>query len=229
MKQEYLLPWEQIFYLMNGTDANGFPLSASMITLHEVTEEHKIKVVQEYEMADTPITVSMSGGCAVAALNFPKNEKSNFEKVLNLCKEWLEQLDNPESDNKLLSLVITPVLMEGTFSLLLTNLVFSEGYQTGDTFRMILCFDNEQTQPYILEGTDMTKMIYEIDSQLNRELNEIRKSIEEAEEIERKYKEENPYEKNIMEKLSTITFQKDEEESMNQSPGIRAVEEDDEI
>lgn len=229
MEQEYLLPWEQIFYLMNGTDVNGFPLSASLLTLHEVTAEHTIKTIQEYEMIDTPVTVSMSGGCVVAALNFPKKEKSNYDKVSNLCRKWLADLEKPADDEKLLSLIITPVLMEGTFSLLLTNLVFAEGYPAGDEFRLILCFDNKQTQPYILEGADITKMIYEIDSQLNQELNEIRRSIEEAEEIERKYREENPYEKNIMKKLSTITFQKDDEESLSLTSGIRAAEEDDEI
>ena len=50
-----------------------------------------------------------------------------------------------------------------------------------------------------------------------------------TEEIERKYREENPYEKNIMKKLSTITFQKDDEESLSLTSGIRAAEEDDEI
>ena len=66
-----------------------------------------------------------------------------------------------------------------------------------------------------LKGADITKMIYEIDSQLNRELNEIRRSIEEAEEItERKNREENPYEKNIMDKLSNDYISKGDEESL---------------
>ena len=82
MEEEYLLPWEQILYLMNGTDVNGFPLSASLLTLHEVTADHTVKTIQEYEMIDTPVTVSMSGGCAVAAFNFPKKEKANYDKYL---------------------------------------------------------------------------------------------------------------------------------------------------
>lgn len=228
MKEEYLLPWEQILYLMNGTDANGFPLSASLLTVHEVTGDRQLKIAREFEMVETPVTVSMSGGCAVAAFNFPKKEKANFENILHLCQDWLEHIENPVDDNKLLSLIVTPVLMEGTFSLLLTNMVFAEGYPIGDEFRLILCFDNEQTQPYILEGADITKMIYEIDSQLNRELDEIRRSIEEAEEITRQKKDENPYEKNIMDKLSNITFQNGEEEDSKYfNSGIRVAEEED--
>lgn len=228
MKEEFVLPWEQILYLMNGTDVNGFPLSASLLTMHEVTGKQQLKISKEFEMVETPVTVSMSGGCAVAAFNFPKKEKANFENVLHLCQDWLEHIDDPADDNKLLSLIITPVLMEGTFSLLLTNLVFAEGYPIGEEFRLILCFDNEQTQPYVLEGADVTKMIYEIDSHLNRELNEIRKSIEEAEEITRQKKEDNPYEKNIMDKLSNITFQNEEDvDSQYFNSGIRVAEEED--
>lgn len=231
MGQEYLLPWEQILYLMNGTDVNGYPLSASLFTLHEVTEEHTIKTRQEFEMVETPVTVSMSGGCAVAAFNFPKKEKENFERVYTLCRNWLKNIEDPADDDKLLSLIITPLLMEGTFSLLLTNLVFAEGYDTGEDFRLILCFDNEQTQPYILEGADITKMVYEIDLQLNREIDEIRRSIDEAEELEKQYKNDNLYEKNLMEKMSTITPHRENEteDSGYYTSGIRATDEEDEV
>lgn len=227
-EREYLLPWEQIFYLMNGIDINGFPLSASMITVHEVFEENKLKVVQEYEMFETPVTVSMSGGCVVAAFNFPQKEKANFEKVNHLCQDWLRNLNDTVDDNKILSLIITPVLMEGTFSLLLRNLVFAEGYMLENEYRLILCFDNEQTQPYILEGVDMNKMLYDIDSQLNRELDEIRDSIEEAEGIIQQSKDENPYEKRIKDKMLNIKFnQESEDDSTQFNSGIRVAKEED--
>lgn len=106
-----------------------------------------------------------------------------------------------------------------------------EGYDTGEDFRLILCFDNEQTQPYILEGADITKMVYEIDLQLNREIDEIRRSIDEAEELEKQYKNDNLYEKNLMEKMSTITPHRENEteDSGYYTSGIRATDEEDEV
>lgn len=225
MNQEIVLPWDKIFYLMNGTDVNGFPLSVSNIILHEVINDLEMKILTEYNITDTPVTVFMSGGCAVVTFNFPQKEKMNFNNILELCKKWLENIEEKVDDNKLLSLAIIPLLMEGTFTLLFTDLVFAEGYFNGEEYRLILCFDNDKTQPFVLEGIDIAKIIYEIDNELNRELNEIRNSIEEAEEIVREQKTDNPYEKAIMEKISNLNFKKSEEIE-DKHAGIRISEEE---
>lgn len=226
MSEEYILPWEQILYLMNGTDVNGYPLSATAITLHEVIDANNIRVLKEYYLSETPVSVSMSGGCAVAAFNFPQNEKANYDRVFDLCNNWLKQIEDTEDDNKLLSAIITPVLMEGTFSLLLNNLVFVEGYFNGKEYRLILCFDNDKTQPYILDGVDISKMICEADAEVTRELNQLRQSIEEAEEIERSAKQNNPYEKAILDKITHVNFKDSEEEDMEVNSGIRIVKDE---
>lgn len=227
MKPEIILPWDKILYLMNGTDVNGFPLSVSNIVLHEVIDAQEVNILEEYNITDTPVTVFMSGGCAVATFNFPQKEQGNFNTILELCEKWLKNIESTADDDKLLSLIITPLLMEGTFTLLLTDLVFAEGYFNGEEYRLILGFDNNQTQPFVLEGIDIAKVIYEIDSELNRELDEIRHSIEEAETIVADQKSDNPYEKAIMEKFSNLNFKKTEETEENHS-GIRIAQEEEE-
>lgn len=226
MSEEYMLPWEQILYLTNGTDVNGYPLSATAITLHQVIDANNIQVLKEYYLSKTPVSVSMSGGCAVAAFNFPQKEKANYDRIFDLCNNWLKQIEDTEDDNKLLSAIITPVLMEGTFSLLLNNLVFAEGYFNGKEYRLILCFDNNETQPYILEGVDIGKMIYDADAEITRELNSLRQSIEEAEEITRNAKADNPYEKAILDKISRVNFNDSEEEDIDIHSGIRIAKEE---
>ena len=91
-------------------------LSATAITLHQVIDANNIQVLKEYYLSETPVSVSMSGGCAVAAFNFPQKEKANYDRIFDLCNNWLKQIEDTEDDNKLLSAIITPVLMEGTFT-----------------------------------------------------------------------------------------------------------------
>lgn len=230
MENEYTLPWDQILYLMNGTDVNGFPLSASLITIHEVVEKKQLKIHQEFAIIDTPVSVSMSGGCVVAAFNFPQKEKHNYENIKKMCINWLEHINETSDDNKLLSLIITPVLMEGTFTLLLTDLVFAEGYTLNDEYRLILCFDNNKTQPYILDGINISEMVFEIDSRIEQELNEIRSSIYEAEEIIKHHEDSNLYEENIKNKITNITFdKKDEDDLLEEHTGIRVSKEEDSL
>ena len=91
---------------------------------------------------------------------------------------------------------------------------------------MILCFDNNETQPYILEGVDIGKMIYDADAEITRELNSLRQSIEEAEEITRNAKADNPYEKAILDKISRVNFNDSEEEDIDIHSDIRIAKEE---
>ena len=83
-----------------------------------------------------------------------------------------------------------------------------------------------ETQPYILEGVDIGKMIYDADAEITRELNSLRQSIEEAEEITRNAKADNPYEKAILDKISRVNFNDSEEEDIDIHSGIRIAKEE---
>ena len=76
MNERYELPWDQLLHLINGKDVNGFPLSASAVSIDEVIEkENKAITVNNAIMDQGAVTLSMSGGCIVADISFGKESR----------------------------------------------------------------------------------------------------------------------------------------------------------
>lgn len=202
MNEKFELPWEQLLHLINGRDVNGFPLSASAVSIDEVMEkENKAITVNNAIMDQGAVTLSMSGGCIVADISFGKESKPQYESARLLTERWIQEIGSREKDNQILSMTVTPLLMQGSFFLVLTDLAYASGFETGEGFRLILAFDNDRTIPVVSDEIDIDAMIREIDSEMTRQIEEMRRIVEESEP-----EDDNPYEEKLKKQMGTITF-----------------------
>lgn len=220
MKERYELPWNQLLHLVNGRDVNGFPLSASAVSIDEVIEkENKAITVNNAIMDQGAVTLFMSGGCIVADMSFGKESKPQYESARLLTERWIQEIDSDEKDSQLLSMTVTPLLLQGSFFLVLTDLVYASGFETRDGFRLILAFDNDRTVPVVSDEVDIDSIIREIDSEMTRQIEEMRIIMEEPE-------QDNPYEEKLKKQMGTITFDHSSDTSSQQERrGMRIAKE----
>ena len=221
MNERYELPWDQLLHLINGRDVNGFPLSASAVSIDEVIEkENKAITVNNAIMDQGAVALSMSGGCIVADISFGKESRPQYESARLLTKRWLQEIESEEKNRQILSMTVTPLLLQGTFFLVLTDLVYASGFETREGFRLVLAFDNDRTIPVVSDEVDIDAMIREIDSGMSRQIEEMHRIVEEPE------VEDNPYEEKLKKQMGTITFDHSTDSSVQQERrGMRIAKE----
>lgn len=224
MNENYQLPWDELLFLTNGTDANGYPLSSGTLAI-DLIKKGETKVLKNILLNGAVFQVHMSGGCTVITMDFPAINQREYKVARTMCEEWLSSLDNPELDDQMLTLTLVPIFLEGAFYLVFNYLVFADGYRKEKGFRLILGFDNNATMPVIAEGEDVVQMIHDADADLEREIKELKESIAMAE--EEKTLEDNPYAESVKNTYSNFNNNPDQKDDANLHPGYRISQEDD--
>lgn len=187
--------WNKILFLTNGTDVNGVPLSSGMLAIDRIVSEEKTETVKNIPLIDGVIRIHSSGGCAVITVDFPASAKGSSMLALQTAEEWLKSLDQPATDDCILTLTITPILLGGGLYLIYNKLVFADCYDTEKGSRLILGFDNTETVTLEDEDTNFYQIVQQEEEELRRQEDEIQASIQEAEEIQKR--KNNPYEQYI--------------------------------
>ena len=220
-------PWEEILFLTNGKDVNGFPLSAGTIGIDRIRGEQADSLVS-VPLAGATFMVHMSGGSAVVTADFPQTGLRDYQSARMACERWMEDLANEKKDDQALTLTITPLFLEGAFYLVFQYLMYVDGYTRQDkTYRLILGFDNNGTMPFASEGVDVARMILEADKELQEEINNLQTSILMAEEEEQKAKEQNPYEESVKEQIKDSMRSGNTSEGPELPAGFRISEKED--
>lgn len=224
MNERFELPWDQLLRLINGKDVNGFPLSASTLSIDEVLKgENKTITLKNTVMDEGAVTLYMSGGCIVAEISFNKGSRAQYEAARILSEGWMKDIESLDRDEQLLTMTITPVLMQGTFFLVLTDLTYACGFETADGYCLVLGFDNERTIPVISDEIDVEALIHEVDIEITKQMEEMRREIANAKSEEEKM---NPYEDALREQMNTITFEHSSDtEEQQERRGMRIVKE----
>ena len=222
MNERFELPWDQLLNLINGRDINGYPLSASTLSIDEVSENKTI-TLKNTVMDEGTVTLHMSGGCVVAEISFDKKSRPQYEAARLLSESWMKDINESDRDDQMLSMTVVPVLMQGTFFLVLTDLTYAAGFEVENGYKLVLAFDNERTIPVVSDEINVESMIHEIDNEISRQMEEMRRIIAEAPPEE---ENENLYEKALQEQMSTITFEHESDtEEQQERRGMRVVKE----
>ena len=143
-----------------------------------------------------------------------------------MCNEWFEKLSDPSFENEILTMTITPLLLEGNLYVVLNHLILADGYEAEKGYRLLFALDNLQTTPVANAEIDYATIVSEIDDELQRKEAELLNSIEEAERIIAE-SEMNPFDDIMKERLNDPlnTFKlNDNPENINS--GIRVSGED---
>lgn len=196
--------WNKILFLTNGTDVNGVPLSSGMLAIDRIVSEDKTETVKNIPLIDGVITIHSSGGCAVITVDFPVSAKGSAVLAIQLAEEWLRNLEQPDEDDCILTLTITPLLLGGGLYLIYNELVFADRYDTEKGCRLILAFDNTETVVMEDEDTNFYQIIQQEEEELKRQEDEIQASIQEAEELQKR--KNNPYEQYIKANIAAPDF-----------------------
>ena len=224
MNERFELPWDQLLRLINGKDVNGFPLSASTLSIDEVLkDENKAVTVKNAAMDEGAVSLYLSGGCVVAEVSFGREARALYEAARILSEGWMKEIESSDRDEQLFSMTIMPVLMQGTFFLVLTDLTYASGFEVENGYRLVLAFDNERTIPVISDEIDIDTMIREIDIEITRQMDEMRRMAAESQVEE---EDKNPYEETLREQMSTITFDHSSDtEEQQERRGMRVAQE----
>lgn len=224
--EEEGFPWQDVLELTNGRDAVGNPFASAVISVDQILEDDQLKTLQNVYFNDAEFQIRMSGGCVAMYVDMPKKSKSEFLSIRKLCNEWFEKLSDPSFENEILTMTITPLLLEGNLYIVLNHLILADGYETEKGYRLLFAFDNLQTTPVANAEIDYATIVSEIDDELQRKEAELLNSIEEAERIIAE-SEANPFDDIMKERLNDPlnTFKlNDNPENINS--GIRVSGED---
>ena len=224
--EEEEFPWQDVLELTNGRDAVGNPFASAVISVDQILEDDQLKTLQNVYFNDAEFQIRMSGGCVAMYVDMPKKSKSEFLSIRKLCNEWFEKLSDPSFENEILTITITPLLLEGNLYIVLNHLILADGYETEKGYRLLFAFDNLQTTPVANAEIDYATIVSEIDDELQRKEAELLNSIEEAERIIAE-SETNPFDNIMKERLNDPlnTFKlNDNPENINS--GIRVSGED---
>ena len=224
--EEEGFPWQDVLELTNGRDAVGNPFASAVISVDQILEDDQLKTLQNVYFNDAEFQIRMSGGCVAMYVDMPKKSKSEFLSIRKLCNEWFEKLSDPSFENEILTMTITPLLLEGNLYIVLNHLILADGYETEKGYRLLFAFDNLQTTPVANAEIDYATIVSEIDDELQRKEAELLNSIEEAERIIAE-SETNPFDDIMKERLNDPlnTFKLiDNPENINS--GIRVSGED---
>lgn len=224
--EEEGFPWQDVLELTNGRDAVGNPFASAVISVDQILEDDQLKTLQNVYFNDAEFQIRMSGGCVAMYIDMPKKNKSEFLSIRKLCNEWFEKLSDPSFENEILTMTITPLLLEGNLYIVLNHLILADGYETEKGYRLLFAFDNLQTTPVANAEIDYATIVSEIDDELQRKEAELLNSIEEAERIIAE-SETNPFDDIMKERLNDPlnTFKlNDNPENINS--GIRVSGED---
>lgn len=224
------LPWQNILELTNGRDAVGNPFASAVLSEDSILEDGQLLTVQNIYLDDAEFQIRMSGGCIAMHVDLPKKNKQQYTSIRKMCKEWFEKLMDPNFANEILTMTITPLLLEGKLYMVLDHLILADGYETEHGYRLIFAFDNLQTTPVMDADIDFAAILTDIDAELARKEEELLEGIAEAERITAEA-EYNPFDDIIKDRMNNplkSLGEKADEEVVNSGIRVSREEEEDE-
>ena len=223
------LTTNQVLQLCSGTDADGEPNAFAVLTVDTVTEDTDTIPYASVAFGNPVLNLYGSGGCVVVTADFTAGGTFEFRRARDILAEWFDKKNTPEFKNRLLSLVISPVLLNGQLVTIYHEAVYAQGIQLDAiTYRLIIAFDNTETQELIASDIRLDELKTQVTNELARREAEAKAAAQTAvEEAENDY---NAYEEAIRREYAIdnevyLPNPEDVEESGNQestqSPWMR--------
>lgn len=190
---------EDALYLAQDVDENGIPNSTASVSIEEGLDDGTTRSKSNSFITKGVFSFSISGGCAVVQIDFPRSATVEYNRVSKVLDKWFSNRDNEEYAECILMTTILPKTLRGKLVFIFEDLVYYTGIAMKDSERLILCFDNELATAAEIEGVDFDDILREAEVEAKREeelvQNEYNQLLEEIEQTE----DFNPYEESIKE------------------------------
>ena len=197
--------WDDVLEIASGKDEHGIAASAASLALDEIKPDKTLNNLKEIYLSDAILNIHSSGGCVIITADFPPISRKYAKESSDLCESWLEDLNCTSKDNQLLSLTVTPFLLEGQIFVIFNQLVFTDTYTMQYGYqRLILGFDNLATMPIESQDINYREIVAEMESELKRREEQIDEEIEELLEQKKELEEQNEYGDDIRQQLNDI-------------------------
>lgn len=226
--EEVELNFDDLLILSTGKDENGIPNSTAILSIEELVDGEKLKRRKEVVIDEGSFGYAIEGGCAVIEIVFDKQNTNQYKRVCDICDAWITNADSKEYENRLISLVIMPRVVEGQLVINLEGLVYYLGIAESDESRVILCFDNNRTNIFETD-IDYKEIQKQVELEIYSEEKELDIKIAETENEIKRLEEENYYDQNIS-NIVDIDFKNDvnnDDLFVNKKYGMRISESND--
>lgn len=164
---------------------DGNPMSGCMLAIDRIPDDGSDPVtLDNVHFESAIIDIKAEGGCAVIQTDFQPVGAVFYQKAKRMCREWL--MGNRRT---VLSLLVSPYLLNGCIYVLFQRLVYAYGHEKADGgFRFLLAFDNTATIPCETEDVDYAEVVREVEAELKRQEDGLYDELEEAKKEERMVK-----------------------------------------
>jgi PHD/YefM family antitoxin component YafN of YafNO toxin-antitoxin module len=176
-----------------GRDESGLPNSTATLAVNQIESEDVAHTLSQIIISNADFQMYISGGAAAIQMDFRLAETFEYNRAIAICSEWLQNLNNPEYDNQHLSLVVTPTVLCGEIFFMFTNLIYFMGVNIENGYRLVLVFDNNESELYTTDEVDYKAMEAAIEAELRHEEDELDNQILAIEKELKEARAQNPY------------------------------------
>jgi hypothetical protein len=211
--QNIEVTFEEIIAVASGMTEDGLPASTSSLVINNVISPDEIHSEMEVQFGETPVEIFASGGCIVMQFDFTKTHLFDFNRAMQLCSTYFENISNEEYENtRHLILTVFPFAFYGDLIIACQDLVYFTALDLPDNGkRLLLCFNNNVTQCITTDGFDYNRELVNIDNEIKREYNELVEKVADAEEEVRRLENTNSYEEKVKSNMSYQNIMNQEE------------------
>lgn len=226
--EEVELQFEDLIILATGMGENDVPNSTALLTIEELTDKESLSKIKEVIIDEGSFAYAINGGCAVVEIIFKKQNTFQYKKTCDICETWIENSNNKEYENKIISLTVMPTIVKGEIVISFENLVYYLGIRDKDENRIIMCFDNNLTNIFET-GLDYQNIKKQVELEDLNEERELDEKIFQTEEEIKKLEDEIFYEEHIANMLENEPEKKEKTDaSYHQKYGMRVSDETEE-
>lgn len=214
---------EDALYLAQYVDENGVPNSTASVSIEEGLDDGTSKTRSNCFITEGVFSFSISGGCAVVQIDFPRSATVEYNRASKILDKWFSNRDNEEYAECILMTTILPKALRGKLVFMFEDLVYYTGIAMKDSERLILCFDNELATAAEIEEVDFDDILREAEIEAKREeelvqheYNQLLEEIEQTEDF-------NPYEESIKEDYGSADIGDSDNEN-DESENVENIE-----
>lgn len=169
----------------SGLGEDGEPAAAGMLLITEIQEgKEQARTVENVVMKNAVFQIYWHGGCSVVTCDFPQNAAMEYARSVETCCNWLKDIHNPDYDNYMFTLLLTPYILQNYMQLIFTQLVYCSWQNMDNFFRLTLAFNNNDNASTVLveDETDYEMIMASIDAELRRQEEELDAELEDIKE-----------------------------------------------
>lgn len=160
----------QVYQLCSGVDPSGIPNSYAALSVDEITEDMQDAIpYANISFGDAVINIYAAGGCVVVTADFDKKNTFEYRRAGDIILEWITKKDTDDFADKLLTLAIFCVPLNGQLALMFHEMVYAQGVPLEDgSYRLIMALDGNQNQIIRDSGVQLDTFKPMVDAEIER-------------------------------------------------------------